>query len=174
MQTRVYLADRDALEREAPLRESDPAAPPERTARALERSSAEPLALDQRREPRDTILNFVGEQQKKLERDRERTTEKLAAAVRELEQLHWWNRDRRTELETEIKLHHEMLGRADRRTNELHRDAELRWERIAQRSKTVALARERDELTPALQRERAHRSLAHKLDRESPGRGLDL
>lgn len=106
--------DQGAL-RETPLRESDPAAPPERTARALERSAAEPLGLGQRRESRDTILNFLGQQQEKLERDRERTTEQLASTVRELKPLHWWNRDRRTELEAEITLHREALGRADHR-----------------------------------------------------------
>jgi hypothetical protein len=174
LQTRLYLADRDALEHETPVRESDPAAPPERTARALERSSAEPLALDQRREPRDTILNFFAQQQERLERDRERTTEQLAAAVRELEQLHWWNRDRRTELETEITLHHETLGRANHRANQLCRDAELRSERLAQRSKTPALARERNELAPSLQPERARRSPTIKHDREPPCRGLEL
>jgi conjugative relaxase-like TrwC/TraI family protein len=174
LQTRLYLADRDALERETPLRESDPAAPPERTARALERSSAEPLAVDQRREPRDTILNFVAQQQGKLERDRERTTEQLAAATRELEQLHWWNRDRRTELETEITLHRETLGRANHRANQLRRDAELRSERLAQRSKTLAPVRERDGLTLSPQPERAHRSPAVGLDREPPGRRLEL
>ena len=174
LQTRLYLADRDTLERETPLRESDPAAPPERTARALERSSAEPLALDQRREPRDTILNFVAQQQAKLDRDRERATQQLTAAKRELEQLHWWNRDRRAKLETEITLHHETLGRTDHRANKLRRDAELRSERLAQRSKKLASARERDELTPSLQPERSRRSPAIKLDREPPGRGLEL
>jgi conjugative relaxase-like TrwC/TraI family protein len=174
LQTRLYLADRDALERETPLRESDPAAPSERTARALERSSAEPLALDQRRELRDTILNFVAEQQEKLERDRKRTTQQLAATKRELEQLHWWNRDRRAELQTEITLHHETLGRAEQRGKQLRRDAELRSERLAQRSKTLALAREREGLTPSRQPERARRSPAVKPDREPPGRGLEL
>ena len=172
LQTRLYLADRDALERETPLREADPAAPPERTARALERSSAEPLALDQRREPRDTIRTFVAQQQEKLERDRERTTEQLAAAMRELEQLHWWNRDRRAELQSEIALHNKTLGRADHRASQLRRDAELRAERLAQRSKKLAPSRERDELTPSLQPERSRRSPTIKLDREPPGRGL--
>jgi hypothetical protein len=174
LQTRLYLADREALERETPLRESDPTGPAERTARALERSSAAPLALDQRREPRDTILSFVAQQQRRLERDRERTTDQLAAAKRELERLHWWNRDRRAEVETEITLHRKTLGRAGHRANQLRRDAELRSERLAQRSKTLALARERDEFTPSLQPERARSRVAIEIDPPSPGRGLEL
>ena len=83
-------------------------------------------------------------------------------------------RDRRAELQTEITLHHKTLGRADHRAKQLRRDAELRSERLAQRSKTLALARERDELTPSLQPERARRSPAIKRDREPPGRGLEL
>lgn len=174
LQTRLYLADRDGLEPETPLHESHPTAAPERTTRALERSSVEPLALDQRRATQDTILDLVARQQEKLERECERTSEQLAAAERELEQLHWWNRDRRTELKTEITLHRATLGRAHHRADQLRRDAELRSERLAQRSKTVALAREHDGLTRALQPERARRSPAIKPEREPPGRSLEL
>ncbi len=46
-ETHVYLAEPDVIERETPLRDPHPTAPPERAARALERSSTEPLALDQ-------------------------------------------------------------------------------------------------------------------------------
>ena len=91
--------------------------PSERAARALQRSAAEPLALDQRRQRRDTILNFLAQQQEQLDRNRQRTLERLAAARRELEHLHWWNRDRRAELETEIALHRQALGRADESTS---------------------------------------------------------
>ena len=59
VETRLYLADRDGLEREMPLREPDLAAPPERAARALERSAAEPLALDQTTQPHDVNARLV-------------------------------------------------------------------------------------------------------------------
>jgi hypothetical protein len=167
LQTRLYLTDRDALERETPLREPDPAAPPERAALALLRSSAEPLALDQRRQRGDTSLNFLSQQQEKLERHRKRTTEQLTAARRELEHLHWWNRDRRAELQTEIALHHETLERADAKAEQLRQHAE-------QRSRKLALERERDEALRALQPELARRSPTIKLEREPRGLGLEL
>ncbi|MGH3051160.1 MAG: MobF family relaxase, partial [Gaiellaceae bacterium] len=174
VQTRLYLADRDLLERETPLRQPDLAGPPERAARALERSSAEPLALDQRA-GRDTILNFYAQQQQQLKRDRERTTNQLAAARRELQQLHWWNRDRHAELETEIADRRGMLARADAKAERLRRDAELRVERLAERrSKTLAFARERDELTPSLEPQPTRRSAVIKLEREPRGLGLEL
>jgi conjugative relaxase-like TrwC/TraI family protein len=174
LQTRLYFADRDLLERETPLREPDRAASPERAARALERSSAEPLALDQRQHRGDTILNFYAQQQEKLDRDRERTTEQLTSVRGELEQLHWWNRDRRSRLETDIAHHRRVLERADARAEQLRRDTELRLERLAEHAKTRALARERDELTPSLQPEPPRRGPAIKLEREPRGLGLEL
>lgn len=59
LETRLYLADRDLLERETPLRDPDSPAPPERAARALQRPAAEPLALEQRRQRPDTIISFA-------------------------------------------------------------------------------------------------------------------
>lgn len=55
LETRLYLADRNTVERETPLREADRAAPPERAARVLQHSAAEPLALDQRRGQGDRL-----------------------------------------------------------------------------------------------------------------------
>jgi conjugative relaxase-like TrwC/TraI family protein len=173
-QTRLYLADRDLLERETPLRQPDPFAPAERAARALQRPAAEPLALDQHRQPGDTILNYYAQQQKQLDGDRERTSERLAAAERQLDQLRWWNRDQRSSLETEIADHRKVLARTDTKAERLRRDTELRRERLAEHSKTLALARGRGELTPPLEPEPARRSPAIKLQRDPSGRGLEL
>lgn len=166
LETRLYLADRDTLERETPLREPDPAAPPERAARALKQSAAEPLALDQRQR-RDTILNVLAQQHDRLERQRQQTAQRLAAAERELEQLHWWNRAARTGLESEIARDRQALERAEEKQEQLRQRGE-------QRSRMVALDRERDELTSSLRPEPARRSPAVKLQREPPGRGLEL
>ncbi len=163
LQTRLYLADRETLDRETPLRDPEPVAPPERAARALERSSAEPLALDQRRERADPTLRLVAQQQEQLRRQRERTSERLKAAERELQHLHWWNRDRRGELATEITLDRTALAHANERSEELTRLAE-------RRSRLLALARERDDLTPS----RRPELRAPRLEREPPGLGLEL
>jgi conjugative relaxase-like TrwC/TraI family protein len=167
LQTRLYLADRDLLERETPLRQPDAASPPERAARALERSSAEPLALDQRRSGGDTILNFYAQQEEQLDRDRERSANQLAAARRGLEQLHWWNHDRRAELETEIALQRQALARAEERRDHLH-------ERAEQRRRTLAVEQERDELMRSLRPEPPGRSPRIKVEREPPGLSLEL
>jgi conjugative relaxase-like TrwC/TraI family protein len=163
LETRLYLADRDTLERETPLREPDPEYPPERAARALQRPAAEPLALDQSRERPDSIIRFLTQQQEQLDRQRERTTEQLVAAQRKLEHLQWWNRGRRTELETEVALRRQVLERADEKREQLLRLTELR-------SQKLALARERDELTPSLRPDPPR----PRLEREPPGLGLEL
>jgi conjugative relaxase-like TrwC/TraI family protein len=163
LETRLYLADHDRLERETPLREPDPVAPPQRTARALRRPAAEPLAFDQRQQP-DTILNYVAQQQTQLDRRRERTADQLATAEDELKRLHWWNRARRAELETEIGLHHTTLERAYAKAKQLHELAE-------RRSQKLALARE---LTSTLRPEPARHSPAIKVEREPPSLGLGL
>ncbi len=160
LQTRLYLADRDTLAREIPLREPDPADPPERVARALQRPAADQLALDHRRQCGDTILNFYAQQQERLKRRRERTEKQLAAARGAFEHLHWWNRGHRRELATEIADHREMLARADTKAERLRRDRELRLERLAEGS-----SRDRGP---------ARCSPAMKLEHEPPRRGLEL
>jgi hypothetical protein len=164
LQTRLYLADHELLERETPLREPDQSSPPERAARSLQRTAAESLALDQRRQRGDTILNFYAQQQEQLERHRERTEKDLAAAQREREHLHWWNRDRRPALEAKIADHQKTLDRADAKDEQLRRDA-------GRRSQILALVRERDEAL-GLRPEPPSRGPAVKLERES--RGLEL
>ncbi len=167
LETRLYLADHDTLERETPLRQPDPAAPPERAARALQRSSAESLALDQRRGRRDTILNQIAEQHEQVDRQRAHTTEQLARARREVQRLHSWNRGRRAQLETEISRHEKALGRCDAKVEQLR-------ERAERRTRVLSFARQRDELARSLTPEPPRRSPAIKLDREPPGRGLEL
>lgn len=163
-ETHLYLAERDAMERETPLRDPNPTAPHERAARALERSSAEPLALDQTRLRRDTTMRVLGQQQEHLEHLRDRTTERLASAHRELKRLHWWNRgNRRFELEIEIARHRAVLERSDERREQLRGHAQ--W-----RSEALALGREPDELPTSLRRE----SPRPRLERHPRGLSLEL
>ena len=165
-QTRLYLADRDIVEREALLREPDPAAPPERVARALLRSAAESLALDQRRS-RDTMLDRMAHQQEQLDRQRARTAYQLARAQRELQRLHRWNRGRRAQLETEIARHENTLNRSDQKARQL-------CERSERRTRVLALASECDALAPSLAPKPPRRSPAITFEREPPSRGLEL
>jgi hypothetical protein len=163
-ETHVYLDERDALERETPLREPNPQAPPERAARALERSSAEPLAVEQGRERCDTTMRLIAQQQEHLDHLRDRTAERCTAARRELKRLHWWDRGtRRLELEIEIARHRAVLERSDERREQLCEHAE-------RRSQFLALVREREELAPKLRPEPQR----PRLEREPPGLGLEL
>jgi hypothetical protein len=72
-ETHLYLAERDPIERETPLRDPNATDPAERAARALERSALEPLALDRTRERRDTTMRLLTQEQERLARIRERT-----------------------------------------------------------------------------------------------------
>jgi conjugative relaxase-like TrwC/TraI family protein len=159
-QTHLYLADRDAIAEDAPLRRSDHARP-DRVASALRRGSAEPLALDQRRRSGDAIVHFVAQQQAELDRHRTCTVERLAAARRELEHLHWWNRDRRSKLTTEIAVHETALEHADAKAVQLHQLAK-------RRSRTLAPYTLDPSPSPVPER---HRPRPH---REPPGRRLEL
>jgi ATP-dependent exoDNAse (exonuclease V) alpha subunit len=162
-ETHLYLAERDPIERETPLRDPNPTAPPERVACALERSSAEPLALDQSSEREDTAMRIVAQQQERLDHLRERRAEELAAAERERKSLHWWKRGRRLELETQATRHRTELRRADEKHEQLRQHAE-------RRSRFLALAREGELLAPSLRPEPPR----PRLEREPPGRGLEL
>ena len=161
--THLYLAEHDSRERETPLRQPNPTAPAERAARALRRSSAEPLAIDRERERRDTTIRLIAQEQDRLDGLSERTAERLAAAQSELRRLHWWNRGSRAGLEAQIARDRLALERADEKREQL-------LERGARRSRFLALARERVELTGPLRPEptRPHQ------EREPPGLGLEL
>lgn len=164
LQTRLYLAERDLHERETPLREPDSGTPPERTARALQQSAAEPLALDH--QPRDTTLNLLNQEQEKLDRQRGSAARRLAAAELELMQLRPWNRGRRGELEAEIALRKHTVARGEEKADQLRR-------RVARRRQALALADERRELTTDVPVEGDRRPTV-KLERERRGLGLDL
>ncbi len=87
LETRVYLAGTDALDRETPLREPEPAAPAERASRALQRPAAEAVAVKQRERPHDSIFSLVSEQQAQLDRQQRRTSELLTVAQCEVARL---------------------------------------------------------------------------------------
>jgi conjugative relaxase-like TrwC/TraI family protein len=165
-ETRLYLADRDALDRSTPLRQPDPIAPPERAVRALQRSSAEPLALDQRKS-RDATLKRLAQQQGQLDRQHEHTSAQLARVQSELQHLHRWNRGRRAQLETEIARHEKALDRCEAKAEQLRRTSE-------RRSQFLAFAHQRDQLTRSPAPEPLRRSPAIRPDREPLGRGLEL
>ena len=74
-ETRLYLADH-TIEREKPLRDPGLAATPERVAHALERSAAEPLALDQTARHSDMTARVRAQQQEQLDRQRDRAADR--------------------------------------------------------------------------------------------------
>lgn len=168
LETRLYLADHPTIRRETPLlREPHPAERAERTARALRRLAAEPLALDQRGGHGDTILNRISQEQEQLDRRRQCTTDQLGRAQRELQHLHRWNRGHRVQLGAEITLHEKELDRCDEKGQQLRRTVERRLQ-------FLAFTQRRDELTRSLAPEPPRRSLAMTIEREPPGRGLEL
>jgi ATP-dependent exoDNAse (exonuclease V) alpha subunit len=167
LETRVYLADGNTLERETPLRQPALAGAPERATRALQQSAAESLAFEQGRPRRDTILNFLNQELEKLDRQRRHAARQLTAAERELRQLRRWSFGRRAELETGIALHKRTLERADAKAEQLRN-------RVAGQNKTLARAHERGEPTPRLRADRPERTRTARLDREPRGLGLEL
>lgn len=91
-------------------------APPASRLPSTPHPAAEPLALVGQRGERaggDTIINLLAQQRQKLGRQRERTAERLKGAQGQLEHLHWWNRGRRAELQTETALDRQALERTD-------------------------------------------------------------
>jgi conjugative relaxase-like TrwC/TraI family protein len=163
-ETRLYLTDR-AIERETPLREPDTPTTTERAARALSRSAAEPLALEQARPARGATARFLAQQHGQLDRQRERATERLAAAKRELEHLGWRNRrQRRTELQTEIALQESALRLADEKRAQLALRRDRQPPALVRKAHEQAWSRSpRRDLTP--EREPPHRGLVPGLER---------
>jgi ATP-dependent exoDNAse (exonuclease V) alpha subunit len=120
-ETRLYLAQHDPIERETPLRDLNRATP-ERAARGLERSAAEPLALDPAVQRHYVNTRLHARRRQQLERQRDRAADRLATARRELKQLGWWNRgNRRFELERAIALQQTALRSLDEKREELAR-----------------------------------------------------
>ena len=165
LETRLYLSDHDTLERETPQRGLDQAAPPGRAARALQRSATKPIALHQRPERCDSILNPL-EQQKQLERQRERTTQQLATARHKRESLRWWSRDRRIELQAEIAFHRQTLDRIDEKHEQLRRITQ-------ERRRKIALSHGPDEHSLPLQPAPARPSPIIRLECEPRALGLE-
>ncbi len=165
-ETHLYLAERDLFERESPLREPNPTAPAERAARALGRSSAASLALDQRRQ-NEIQARKTSRQLDELERQRARTAGHLTAAERELKRLGWWKRgDRRFELETDVARWQAALRAFDEKRTRLERTpppAPRLPGRTPERDDLMATRSFRPEL-PA----------RRTLEREAPSRGFEL
>ncbi|HEU5372180.1 MAG TPA: MobF family relaxase [Gaiellaceae bacterium] len=161
--TRLYLAERNPIERDAALREPNLAALPERAASVLERSSVEPLALDRQRQHADPTIGLLTQRDEQLVRQGEQAATRLVVAQRELRQLHWWSRDRRADLESEIRLHHASLERVEEKREQLR---EFRQ----RRSQTLARTDERNQLVPSLRPQPPRLGL----EREPPGLGLEL
>ena len=158
-ETRLYLSEHDAIERETRLREPDPATLPGRAARALQRSAAEPLALDQSQHHRDTNDRLRAWQREKLEQQRVRAAERLDAARQELKGLGLWRRgERRLELQTEIAFRETALHGLDKKLAEL-RLAPTSPVSQSERDR-VALSRDRDRQL-RLERHRT-RTLEHR------------
>jgi hypothetical protein len=166
-ETHLYLADHDTIERETPLSDPNLATAPERTARALERSAAEPLALNHARRRHDNKPRQHARSHEQLEQQRARAADRLATAQRELKQLRWWNRgNRRFDLEREITFQQTALRGLEQKRAELARTPP---------SATPArlASRERDELTRTRSL-RPEPPARRTLQREPPGRDLEL
>lgn len=154
-ETCLYLAETE-LEHETHARQRDRLGAPERTTRALQRSSAEPLALDQT----STSARLLTQQQRELERQRTRSQERLATAEHRLKELGWQGRRRHgAELRAEIALYQTALRLADEKLIEV----------MQQPDRT---------LRPAAPSRRGHeqlrtRSRQPRLEREPPGLGLE-
>jgi ATP-dependent exoDNAse (exonuclease V) alpha subunit len=114
-ETRLYLAH-EPLEHDAHAREPIDRDAPQRLARALTLSAAEPLALEQARATaRDRAL-----ERQRLEQTRSNAARRLARAEQTLDRLGW--RDRRkhgAELRDEIELQRRALRQADERLAQL-------------------------------------------------------
>ncbi|HEY2935284.1 MAG TPA: MobF family relaxase [Gaiellaceae bacterium] len=114
-ETRLYLAESER-EHDTHARQPNTVDARERAARALARSSAEPLALAQAADE----ARLLAQRQRQLERQRTRAQERLANAREKLERDGWRGRRRhRAELQTEITLYQTALRLADEKLNEL-------------------------------------------------------
>ena len=153
-ETRLYLAEIER-EHDTHARQPNTLDAPQRTARALARSSAEPLALAQARG--EGSARLLAQAQRQLERQCTHAQERLADARERLERLGWRGRRHRAELRAEITLHQTALRLADEKLNEL----------TLQPPRTLA--------PPAPSRR--GRELVHtrsqQLEREPPGLGLE-
>jgi conjugative relaxase-like TrwC/TraI family protein len=154
-ETRLFLAE---TERELDTHAQKPKTldAPERTARALAHSYAEPLALAQA--TGSSGARLLAQRQRQLERQRTRAQERLAGARERLERLGWRGRRRHgVELQAEIALYQTALRLADEKLSELA----LEPPRILG---PPAPSRRRHELV---------RTRSQRLEREPPNLGLE-
>jgi conjugative relaxase-like TrwC/TraI family protein len=164
-ETRLYLTGAP-LAPDVHSRDAGADTPAEHVSRALQRSSAEPLALDQLPQRPGLAARLQTREEQELERLHARTAEQLTAAHRELAQLGRWHRGhRRVELRTEIAFRQRVLAQIDEKQAELE----------GRRSEPSRVGRagqvERDfGRKPSLPRERARQQA---IDREPPGLGLE-
>jgi hypothetical protein len=92
-ETRLYLAERDPLEHETPLRGPNPAAAPNAPPVPSNAGAAPSHSpLNRPGAERMSVPNLHARQQQGLERQRARAAERLATAQRELKELGWRNR----------------------------------------------------------------------------------
>jgi hypothetical protein len=166
VETRIYLADR-ATERETPLREPETTAPAERASRALARSAGEPLALEQTRAAHNPSARLLAQQRERLDQQRARAADRLAAAQRELEHLGWRNRrQRRLELQTEIAFQQNALQVADERRAQPELAPPRAWQPHTPRREPHELAADRSlRQDRTLEREPLRRGPTLELDR---------
>jgi conjugative relaxase-like TrwC/TraI family protein len=114
-QTRLYLTT-EPRDRDTQGREPDKRGTPNRIARALTASAAEPLALEQAR----TAARLHAVERQQLEQTRARAAQQLARAEKTLDRLGW--RDRRkngADLRADIELQRRGLRQTDDRLAEL-------------------------------------------------------
>jgi hypothetical protein len=155
-ETRLYLAGPE-LELESHARRRGRPGAPERATRALQRSAAAPLALDQTR----TTARLLAEQGRRLDRQRRYAQERLAAAQARLDRLGWRARRRKAaELRAEITLYQATFQLADEKLNALTVQQARAHERVAQLPRRRALVQTR--------------SRQPRLEQDPPGHGLDL
>jgi conjugative relaxase-like TrwC/TraI family protein len=121
-ETWLYLASQ-AVERDSDTFARDRRTLPERAARALERTAAEPLAFDYIACRRgDVNARLRAQAQDQLVHQRVRVRDQLAAAERELTKLHWWSRGtRREKLQTELAYQQVALRGLDEKRAQLAR-----------------------------------------------------
>jgi conjugative relaxase-like TrwC/TraI family protein len=128
-ETRLYLAEKTEREHDTHTRQPDKLDASARTARALARSSAEPLALAQAAD--ESSARLLAQRQSQLERQRTRAQQRLAQARQRLERLGWRARRHRAELQLEIARSQSVLRLADEKLNELRSQPQRTLERPA-------------------------------------------
>jgi conjugative relaxase-like TrwC/TraI family protein len=156
-ETRLYLAETER-EHETHARQPNRLDAPQRTARALARSSAEPLALAHTADGSDARL--LAQRHHQLERQRTRAQERLADARERLERLGWRGRSRhRAELRSEITLCETALQLADEKLSALAAQQPPTLHRPTPHGRGHELVPSRPRLL--------------RLEREPPGLGLE-